>query len=268
MILPLRLAGISAALSLFIVLQTPSFADDIDRVLATEALAAAYPDFLKISQGKLIWHDGMEVELGPVRPRDQGAAIVEAPSVAEQFLFDYPLAARAQKELPKFDPGRARNQAFFIKMYGDCRRGDLRSKTRRVVWLAKSAPQYITVTTANGIDRKIEAVSAEIEMLAPEKRARAMRLSGAFACRAIDGTNRLSMHAFGAAVDLNVSVGKYWRWSGLSDGVHASHSVPQEVVEIFERHGFIWGGNWYHVDSIHFEYRPELIEYARLHAKK
>jgi hypothetical protein len=76
------------------------------------------------------------------------------------------------------------------------------------------------------------------------------------------------MHAFGAAIDLNASVGKYWRWSGLSDASRANHSVPREIVEIFERHGFIWGGNWYHVDSIHFEYRPELIEYARLRAKK
>jgi peptidoglycan LD-endopeptidase CwlK len=32
-----------------------------------------------------------------------------------------------------------------------------------------------------------------------------------------------------------------------------------EIVKIFEKYGFIWGGKWYHYDTMHFEYRPELI---------
>ena len=32
-----------------------------------------------------------------------------------------------------------------------------------------------------------------------------------------------------------------------------------EIVRIFEKHGFIWGGRWYHYDTMHFEYRPELL---------
>ncbi len=32
-----------------------------------------------------------------------------------------------------------------------------------------------------------------------------------------------------------------------------------EIVRIFEKHGFIWGGRWYHYDTMHFEYRPELV---------
>jgi hypothetical protein len=262
----LQRAGLLTALLISTAVST--LAQDIDRSLVARALAAAYPDFLKLSHDRLVWSDGVEVELGPVRPREQAAAILETPSLAEQFLFDYPLVANAPKELPKHDPGRARSEAFFAKIYGDCRRGQLKDKTRRVLWLARTAPQYITVTTINGIDRRIEAISAEIELLPAEKRAKAVRLSGSFTCRPIDGTHRLSMHAYGAAIDLNASVGKYWRWSGLSDASRANHSVPREIVEIFERHGFIWGGNWYHVDSIHFEYRPELIEYARLRAEK
>jgi len=35
--------------------------------------------------------------------------------------------------------------------------------------------------------------------------------------------------------------------------------MPQQIVDIFERHGFIWGGKWYHYDTMHFEYRPELL---------
>ncbi len=74
------------------------------------------------------------------------------------------------------------------------------------------------------------------------------------------------MHAYGAAIDLNTAVGPYWRWAGMSARVRARHRVPQEVIEIFERHGFIWGGKWLHVDTPHFEYRPELIGYAKRRA--
>jgi hypothetical protein len=28
---------------------------------------------------------------------------------------------------------------------------------------------------------------------------------------------------------------------------------------VFEQHGFIWGGRWAHYDTMHFEYRPELL---------
>ena len=38
--------------------------------------------------------------------------------------------------------------------------------------------------------------------------------------------------------------------------------MPKEIVDIFERHGFIWGGKWYHYDTMHFEYRPELLDDA------
>lgn len=39
-------------------------------------------------------------------------------------------------------------------------------------------------------------------------------------------------------------------------------SFESKIVEVFEKHGFIWVGSWYHFDTIHFEYRPELINYA------
>ena len=38
-----------------------------------------------------------------------------------------------------------------------------------------------------------------------------------------------------------------------------SFLFPLEIVEIFERHGFIWGGRWKHYDTMHFEFRPELL---------
>jgi hypothetical protein len=69
------------------------------------------------------------------------------------------------------------------------------------------------------------------------------------------------MHAYGAAIDINAARADYWRWPLVHVGpVNYRNHVPFEIVEIFEKHGFIWGGKWYHFDTMHFEYRPELLE--------
>jgi hypothetical protein len=31
------------------------------------------------------------------------------------------------------------------------------------------------------------------------------------------------------------------------------------VIRIFESFGFIWGGKWRYYDTMHFEYRPEIL---------
>ncbi len=36
--------------------------------------------------------------------------------------------------------------------------------------------------------------------------------------------------------------------------------TPREIMDIFEKYGFIWGGYWYHYDTMHFEYRPEILK--------
>lgn len=53
----------------------------------------------------------------------------------------------------------------------------------------------------------------------------------------------LSMHAWGLAVDLNVS----------TNGYGASPQMDPRIVEIFDRWGFVWGGRWSIPDGMHFE---------------
>ena len=48
--------------------------------------------------------------------------------------------------------------------------------------------------------------------------------------------------------------------------------MPREIVDIFARHGFIWGGKRRHYDTMHFESRPDFPEsesagWRRSHAK-
>jgi hypothetical protein len=92
-----------------------------------------------------------------------------------------------------------------------------------------------------------------------------MPSAGTFNCRLIAGTRRVSVHAYGAAIDINTAFAHYWRWAkpDTQGRFTYKNAIPIEIVEIFERHGFIWGGKWYHYDTMHFEYRPELIAVAR-----
>ena len=85
--------------------------------------------------------------------------------------------------------------------------------------------------------------------------------AGTYNCRVVAGTDRVSAHGLGIAIDIAVAHADYWRWARPgADGRYAYRNrIPWEIVEAFERHGFIWGGKWHHFDTMHFEYRPEII---------
>ena len=44
-----------------------------------------------------------------------------------------------------------------------------------------------------------------------------------------------------------------------SEHLNENRQQSAGYAHIFERHGFIWGGKWHHYDTMHFEYRPELL---------
>jgi len=84
--------------------------------------------------------------------------------------------------------------------------------------------------------------------------------------RVIAGTNRRSLHSYGIAIDLLPGELKgrltYWRWNeGAETEINRKnyYMPPETVIKIFEEHGFIWGGSWALIDTMHFEYRPEIL---------
>jgi len=95
--------------------------------------------------------------------------------------------------------------------------------------------------------------------LPTELKGAAFPSAGTFNCRPVKDTGNRSMHAWGAAIDLNVKYSDYWMWSR---GVYRNR-MPMQIVAVFEKHGFIWGGKWGHYDTMHFEYRPELLPPSR-----
>jgi hypothetical protein len=157
---------------------------------------------------------------------------------------------------PTGEPGRARYEPLFNAMYGDCSQDAVRM--RRVAWMPSRRGGYVMFATANGAADRLEAVVRDLEKLPPSLTRYLVPAAGTYNCRKIQGTSRRSMHSYGAAIDINTKFSDYWLWSG-GEGAAWRNKIPMEIVEIFERHGFIWGGKWRHFDTMHFEYRPELL---------
>jgi hypothetical protein len=182
-------------------------------------------------------------------------------SIRDQLRLVYPKGA-ALLPAPLEDPGRVRNRAFFDKLYGDCRKNEVAPKLVHVSWLPRTWGHVVSITSVNGVDRRLDAVSQELEALPAEDKEYLYPLGGTYDCRPVADTGQTSMHAWGAAIDINPVYSNYWRWSRTSAGTAAYvDRIPPEVVAVFERHGFIWGGRWSHFDTMHFEYRPELLGY-------
>jgi hypothetical protein len=87
--------------------------------------------------------------------------------------------------------------------------------------------------------------------------------------RNIAETQSRSYHSYGLAIDLVPRTwgGRetYWLWTTRTraDWWNVSYNnrfhPPDAVIKAFEKFGFIWGGKWALYDTMHFEYRPEIL---------
>jgi hypothetical protein len=92
--------------------------------------------------------------------------------------------------------------------------------------------------------------------------------------RSIADTQSRSFHSYGTAIDIlpvsNKGLATYWLWTAdwnpewwnvpYSQRFHP----PEAVVQSFEKYGFTWGGKWALFDTMHFEYRPEILDLSTL----
>jgi hypothetical protein len=230
-----------------------------------DALVAAYPDVVTGYDGQdLILKSGQRIRLSDGNAHKTPEQRLDDADIDDMFADSYPLGIPTAP--PTADPGRARNKALFDAIYGDCRKGEVEGRLASVRWLPGPGGQTVRVTRTNGVARELEAVAREVAALPGALHVFLVPSGGTFNCRAVAGTERMSMHAYGAAIDINPARADYWRWGGArkeTDKVAYRNRVPAEIVSIFERHGFIWGGKWVHYDTMHFEYRPEILATAR-----
>ncbi len=237
-----------------------------------QCLVQAYPLFLdSVDEHFLYWKDGMKMPLDGERTDMAAAkrdtsdydAWLNTATLRDQMAQWYP---RTRLYLPlarNYDPGRAREDALFRKMYGATAE-EVQSHLRSVIWLPKHEGVKLMASAVNGVDKALQAVSLELDALPDSLMKYLCRPAGTFTWRVVAGTQRLSMHSFGIAIDLHVPHTHYWRnFKPDGNGLYEyKNRIPMVIVEIFENHGFIWGGKWYHFDTMHFEYRPELLQYS------
>ena len=228
-----------------------------------QKLINAYPEKLKAyKDNKIIWHDGTEMLFDDGLKKDF-QTLLDKPDLEDQIAaMTYPSVCDTPK--PYEDAGRVRFEPFFLKMYGNTAQ-KVKDSLVEIVWLPKLVNQKISVSRINGVDKKFKAISDALDTK-PELAKYLKNIAGTFAWRKISGTDRLSMHSFGVTMDINTAFSNYWQWDNKNWRVQGEHTplkytnrIPIEIVKIFEQNGFIWGGKWYHYDSMHFEYRPELL---------
>ena len=224
-----------------------------------ERLLAAYPDHLQTVDGNdLVWKDATRMAIddgnGP-KPFDKW---LSSPDLKDMFALPYPAGDAPPPTTPETDPGRARNHAFFAKMYGDCSKGEVAKNLVEITWLPKKAGQKLTITRLNGVATRLQKVSEALDVLPAAFDVYLKPSEGTYNCRTIAGTTQVSAHGYGIAIDIATRHAHYWRWNRGGASAY-QNKIPQEIVTIFEANGFIWGGKWGHYDTMHFEYRPELL---------
>jgi len=230
---------------------------------SAQKLMKSYPVFITgFADNHLVFKDGSKMLWDDGVKNKSTSATLEKPDLKDMFIQKYTTGAMKQPPAKNFDPGRVRNEAFFMKMYGGTQKEVAKNLTD-ITWCPKLIGQKITVTKINGVDKRLMAISKELDEH-PELKKYVINIGGTFTWRNISGTSRHSMHSFGMTIDINTKYSDYWQWACKckNEGAAAKYTnrIPQLIVDIFERNGFIWGGKWYHFDTMHFEYRPELID--------
>lgn len=236
---------------------TPPIHDSVPEIPSfAQKLIECYPEtIVGYENDSIVFADGsrMIFDDGIVRSDMQ---ILEGCDIEDMARWSYNDSIR-----PFCDPGRNRCEALFKKMYGQSA-AEVSKHLRTIDWCPTLVGQKVQITTINHVDVQLQKVSEELDKH-PEFKPY-LKNSGTFLWRVVAGTERLSPHSFAIAIDIGVNKSNYWKWdnpkASEADTIIYRNTMLKEIVEIFRKYGFIWGGNWYHYDSMHFEYRPELLD--------
>lgn len=234
---------------------------DVDPTNSTDIgmirLLNAYPDKIKeIKDNKIFFSDGSTIIYDDGKKKDF-VTMLDYSDPEDMFFEAYDMTTNPPQYL--HDVGRSRSEALFKKLYGSTKQA-VTKQLVSVPWFGNN----VMFSSSNGAAAQLKKVKAELDQLVKKnpKLLPYLKSSGTFYWRNVRGANRLSAHSYGIAFDIGVENSDYWLWrnKGASETAKIKYAnrIPLEIVEVFEKYGFIWGGRWYHFDTMHFEYRPEL----------
>lgn len=201
---------------------------------------------------KILYDDKLE------KTQEEKFSNADLQDTLEQY---YPLNKNISLMDKSFNPGRCRNYQLLQEVYGF----NKENIEKKLVNLKCGYPNY-QFNSCNNANSALDNTLRELLELSKNNSDISNILfpcSGTFNYRLISGTNRLSPHSFGIAIDLKSDKKDYWKWSSKEDGEKRLNEYPENLVTVFEKNNFIWGGKWGYFDILHFEYRPEIILKAR-----
>jgi hypothetical protein len=252
------------------------------------ALQKAYPDWITLGSDQ-----GAPTILVRGRPFLWAEGRLLPPSLAERWadyapqpFYPYPyevpdVASWSDEKIADTETRLAdrrnspphRHSGFFDALWQVSNRADAEDAQRSVRFLG------FRVTVHAALAAPLARVEARLTALRAKDPSLDAFLRGldhldGYNWRDIAETQSRSNHAYGVAIDLipRSFGGKipYWLWApqdnpGWYRLAWAARWEPHRaVVEAFEAEGFIWGGKWMLFDTIHFEYRPEILVLAGL----
>lgn len=228
------------------------------RTVQETKLLVYYRDAIdSIKENKVFFKNGKSIVFDDKKIKDT-KQLLESPDLEDQFHFVY---NQTKNSALNTDAARIRNEAFFKNVYGFSA-AEVQKNLVSIAWCPSFVNQRIQVTKKCGVADSLRKVSAALDKH-PEWKKYLTSVGGTFNWRKISGTNRLSAHSFGITIDINVAHSNYWQWdcscTDETKKIAYRNSIPYELVEIFEKYGFVWGGKWVHYDTMHFEFRPELV---------
>ena len=229
-----------------------------------KALSATYLDFIKgYSDGSLTLSNGEKIIYDD---KTQKSFVEQMDNADIEDMFTQPYDTSVWTPSRNYDPGRIRNEKLLKYMYGKTAQEVSRNLVK-VKWFNQQLP----FTKVNGAADSLRAVEKELASL-PEKYHKYFYQSSTYNWRKVRGSDRLSAHSYGIAIDICTKYSDFWRWKNPGkeemDEIVYANRIPKEIIRIFEKHGFISGARWYHYDTMHFEFRPDLIHHSRMTKKQ
>jgi cell wall-associated NlpC family hydrolase len=214
-----------------------------------------YPDIKTVRDNTVFFADGTSLPFDDGKLKSIKEKLQNA-DIEDHFAQVYPAFTSISEPDRNEDPGRFRNEALLKKLYG-ASRNEIEKNLVEVRWLPAHGGRKLLFNKNENAAMQLQKVSDELDKLPDEYMKYLISVDVTYYYRTMAATDSLLPHRYGIAIDLENKNSTSW----LSDPENSyRNEIPQKIVEIFEKHGFVWGGRWYHYDSGHFEYRPEMFD--------
>jgi hypothetical protein len=119
-----------------------------------------------------------------------------------------------------------------------------------LAWDAKTPVKTIRVhkRCAESLTRVLAAIASHYGSQTALEKARMHLYGGCYNFRLMRGGSSLSIHSWGAAIDLDPERNAFGRKYSERQGM-----MPMDVVHLFKAEGWTWGGTWSKGDAMHFQ---------------